>query len=70
MPEETKKPYLSKTINLSALGFILSAVALYYPNAGGVGQWVADNGPMLGMAWGVLGIIFRVVSKGKIVLFD
>lgn len=66
------KPWQSKSILLNAIGLILSAVVLFVPQAAGIQAWLADPTHLgiIGSIWGVLGIIFRFVSKDKIVLKD
>lgn len=56
---ENKKPWQSKT-NWAAL---IVAVSAFIPQ---VGQWIAANPEMYGMALGGLFAVLRAVSKGKI----
>lgn len=70
--DSTKKPWASKSILLNFVGLILSAVVLFFPQVSGIQAWLADptHLSIIGSIWGVLGIIFRFVSKDKIVLKD
>jgi len=57
----SKQPWLSKTIIFN----ILFALAALYPP---VGDWMGKNVELLGMIWGGLGVVLRLVTKDKIVL--
>lgn len=66
-----KKPwYLSKSIWLSLVGGLASALAVAVPQASVVSQFINANLPVIGMVWGVLGLIVRLVTKEKISLGD
>lgn len=67
LPVEGKKPWLSKSVWFGALTAVISAVAYFYPPIQAlVGSWM----PALGVAWGVLAVVLRLISKDKIVLVD
>lgn len=70
--DSTKKPWASKSVLLNFVGLLLSAALLFFPQVAGVQAWLADPAHLaiIGSVWGVLGIIFRLVSKDKIVLKD
>jgi len=70
--EDTKKPWFSKSIILNAVGLILSAVVMFVPQVSSIQAWLAapSHLAIIGSVWGVLGIIFRLVSKDKISLRD
>lgn len=65
-----KKPWQSKTVLLNALMGGVSAVALFFPKANVVTDWVQSNMAIIGMVWGAVGIALRFATKEKIVLVD
>ncbi len=65
-----KKPWQSKTILINAIIALVGAVALFVPAAGSVGAWINSHGGEIGMGWGVLNMILRLVTKDKITLVD
>lgn len=67
---DSKKPWLSKTLWLNFIGGIASAVAVFYPNANVVTQFIASNAVAIGTVWSVLNMILRVVTKDAISLQD
>lgn len=66
----SKPWYLSKSIWLSLVGGIASALAAAFPQANAVSQFIAANLPVIGMIWGVLGLVVRLVTKDKISLVE
>lgn len=58
---DSKKPYFSKTIIFN----ILFALAALYPP---ISDWMSKNVEVLGMLWGGIGVVLRLVTKDKIVL--
>lgn len=67
---ETKKPWHSKTVVLNGIMGLLSAAALFVPGAESVGQWLNGHAAEVGMAWGILNIVLRAVTKDKVSLSD
>lgn len=64
------KPWQSKTVWFNFVGLIVAAVGIFFPNFLGVGKWITDNAPVIGVVWTVLGLGLRAVTKDKIVLVD
>ena len=67
---DSKKPWQSKTMVLNALLGLASAVALFWPAANVVPQFVQAHGAEVGMVWALLGIVLRAVTKDRISLID
>lgn len=61
--EAAKKPWLSKTVWMG----IVTALAPFIP---GVAEWIANASHIetIGMIWGALAVLLRVVTKDKISL--
>lgn len=74
MSEQTavasKSPFTSKTVWLSAIGGIVSAVAAFFPQANVVSNFIAANLPVIGMVWSILALIVRAITKDKIKLSE
>lgn len=70
MEPQVKYPWESKTILLNAVLGVLAAVALLIPGASMVKDFVMAHAPEIGVAWSVLSVLLRVVTKDKIVLGD
>lgn len=68
--QDTKKPWFSKSIILGLVGGLASTLAVVLPQANVVSEFIKTNGAALGMAWGLLAIVFRWVSKDKIQLTE
>lgn len=58
-----KKPWFSRTIIFNIL---FAASALYPP----VSDWLKSHVEILGMVWGGLNVVLRLVTKDKISLGD
>jgi hypothetical protein len=58
-----KSVFLSKTFYFG----LLTAVAPLFPS---VQVWVSENVATVGMLWGALSVILRMVTKDKVVLKD
>ena len=58
-----KSVFLSKTFYFG----LITAIAPLFPS---VGSWMASNVEMVGMLWGALAVILRMVTKDKVVLKD
>jgi len=67
---ETKKPWQSKTILLNGVFGLLAFVALFIPGAEGVHQLLVGHAAEITMAWSVLNIVLRAITKDKIALVD
>lgn len=67
---ENKRPWQSKTVVVNGLMGLLSAAALFMPGAGAVGEWMNGHAAEIGMAWGILNIVLRAVTKDKVSLHD
>lgn len=59
--ENSKKPWLSKTVWFA---FITAAASFYPPAA----DFVKENLEAVGLLWGALAFVLRLISKEKIVL--
>ena len=70
MDAGVKKPWLSKTILFGALTAILGGAAVFLPAAQSLADFLAAHAGEVGMVWGVLAIVLRLVTKDKIVLID
>jgi hypothetical protein len=46
---------------------IITAIAPLVPKAG---QFIAENSASIGMVWGAMTIILRMITKEKVVLLD
>lgn len=57
---ETKKPWESKTLWMNA---IIAVLAIAWPSAG---AYIAANPETATMAFAVLNIVLRLVTKGKV----
>ena len=66
----TKKPYLSKTIITNAILGVVGAVAAFVPGAAVVSQFITAHAAEIGMVWGLLNIVLRLITKEKIQLAD
>jgi hypothetical protein len=64
-----KKPWLSKTMWMSA---ITALVGLWAPLVPSVEVWISAPGNLatIGMLWGAASAVLRLVTKDKIVLTD
>lgn len=67
---ESKRPWQSKTVVLNAVMGLASAAALFLPGAESVGGWLNSHAAEVGMAWGILNIVLRAVTKDKVSLSD
>lgn len=70
MEPQVKYPWQSKTILLNAVLGILAAVALLVPGASVVKDFITAHAAEIGVAWSVLGVLLRLVTKDKVVLGD
>ena len=67
---EVKRPWQSKSMVLNGVLGLLSAAALFMPGAESLAAWINGHAAEVGMAWGVLNIVLRAVTKDKIGLHD
>lgn len=67
---DSKKPWQSKTILLNAIGGLLVAVAVFYPGAESLKTFLDVHSAEVGMAWSILNIAIRAITKDKISLVD
>lgn len=58
-----KAPWQSKQVLLGVVTSLISIIAVFVP---AVGTWFGENGSLVGSLLGVVIIILRVISKGKI----
>jgi len=58
---------LEKTV-LKSKTFYLGLVTALAPLLPGVGAWVADNVATVGLVWGGLTVLLRLVTKDKVTL--
>lgn len=68
--DESKKPWESKTIVIGAVSSVVSGVAMLVPHLSIITDWIGSHGAVIGMVWGVLAVLLRLVSKGSISLSD
>ncbi len=64
------KPWQSKTIILNALGGLLAASALFWPNSVFVSAWLTNNAATVAMVWSFANVVLRFLTKDKITLGD
>lgn len=64
------KPWQSKTIWVNAIGMLVAAGALFFPSVGGVGTWISANASVIGIAWSLLNIGVRAITKNAVSLSD
>lgn len=67
---ESKRPWQSKTLFVNGVMGGLSALALFWPGASGLAEWLNGHAAEVGMAWGILNIVLRAVTKDKVSLSD
>jgi len=65
---ETKRPWLSKTILVNAVAGLCVALSPFIPALAGVNQFIQAHAVEVGVAWSVLGVVLRLVTKDKISL--
>lgn len=70
MPTDSKKPWESKTILLNSLMAVLGVVAVFWPAAGSATTFLNAHAVEIGVAWSVLNVLLRTISKDKISLSD
>ena len=63
---ETKKPWQSKSMVLNAIAGLISAVALFLPQASLASEFMAKHAMEIGLVWSVANIILRAITKDKI----
>jgi len=64
---ESKKPWLSKTVWFGVLTAVAPFIAELSPAAE---AWISGNTATIGMIWGALAVVLRLVTKDKVVLKD
>lgn len=67
---ETKKPWQSKTLVLNGVSGLVLFVALFLPQAHVVSDFISAHGVEVGVAWSVLNVLLRAITKDKISLVD
>ncbi len=67
---EEKVWYKSKTMLLGIVTGIVGALCVAIPKLKPVNDFLASNVATIGIVWGVLTSILRVISKDKIVLTE
>lgn len=67
---ETKPALKSKTLWFTAITGLAGVVALFFPQANVVTQWMNANGMLLASIWSGLAFALRLATKGKIVLSE
>jgi len=70
MEPQVKYPWESKTIVINAILGVIAALALFVPAASSIKDFISAHAVEIGVAWSVLGMVLRTVSKDKIVLGD
>lgn len=65
---ETKPAWQSKTMVVNGVLGLMSFAMLFWPGASGVTAWLGAHVAEVGMAWSVLGMALRMVTKDKISL--
>lgn len=66
----TKKPWQSKTILLNGVFGMLAFVAIFVPGAESIHQLLVNHAAEVTMAWSVLNIVLRAITKDAIQLTD
>jgi hypothetical protein len=67
---DSKKPWESKTIIVSAVLGLATVVTMFVPSLHVIGDWINSNGAIIGAGWSVLAIALRAITKGSIQLSD
>jgi hypothetical protein len=67
---EAKKPWQSKTLVLNGLMGLLSFVFLFHPVGEHYQAVIQNHLGEIGMAWSVLNMVLRTVTKDKISLSE
>lgn len=68
--ETTKVWWKSKSILLSIVSGLAVTISAVFPAASAVTVFINNNTALIASVWAVLGIVFRAVSKDKVVLTD
>jgi hypothetical protein len=67
---ETKKPWESRTLLVSALIGIATAISALVPQAQVVSDYINSHGTQIAIGWSLLATILRLVTKDKVSLRD
>lgn len=70
VPEQSKKPWESRTIILNAVLGVLVAVIEFIPAAKTYADYIQSHGSEIAVFWSILAIVLRTLTKDKIVLRD
>lgn len=68
--EQTKKPWQSKTLVVNAVMGLMAFVALFWPGAEGIRQFIDTNAEGIAMVWAVLNMALRFITKEKLSLSE
>ena len=66
----TKSPLQSKTMVVNGVMGLCAFIALFWPGAEGLKQFIDAHASEIAMFWSVLNIVLRTVTKDKIALGD
>ena len=67
---DSKKPWQSKTIFLNGTLGLVAFIAIFYPPASVVTEYLKAHAETVALAWAFANIILRAVTKDKISLAD
>ena len=67
---DSKKPWFSKTMWLNFIGGLVGAIAVFYPQASVVSDFMKAHAAEIAMVWGVFGMALRLITKDKLALAD
>lgn len=67
---DSKKPWQSKTLLLNGIGGLILFAALFVPAAASWGDWLKSNSLQIGVAWSVLNMVLRAITKDKLQLSE
>lgn len=67
---ESKPWYLSKTMWLNLVMGLAAALGGIVPALAPVKDWLAANVVLVNTVWAGLGLLLRLISNGKVVLWD
>lgn len=68
--DDSKKPWESKTVIISVILGLCTALAALIPSLSGIAAWINSHGVEIGVGWSVLAVVLRSVTKNAISLRD
>lgn len=70
MEQTMKKPWQSKTLVVNAVMGLLAFVALFWPGADGIRQFIDTNAEGIAMVWAVANMALRFITKDRVGLSE